>query len=226
MEIVVDSREDEKIHSLFREENYRKEELPVGDILLPKISVVVERKTYSDLVSSVYSGHLEKQLVQMSKLEMSVFVVVVGTPKDYIFQRMALRKKEKYTHRWGVEHHIGLQISKIRQFPEIHWIFCDNNSQFKKIIFKLYKKFSEYNYATNPIDYTELMRLAQMKITCKKDIHVKMLTAIPGIGIDTARKIINKLESIDNVMQTSKDDIEAIPDIGKTTAKKIYESLH
>ena len=70
------------------------------------------------------------------------------------------------------------------------------------------------------------MRLAQMKITCKKDIHVKMLTAIPGIGIDTARKIINKLESIDNVMQTSKDDIEAIPDIGKTTAKKIYESLH
>lgn len=222
MSIVVDTRECEKTHKLFSDmDGYRKTELPVGDIYIPEHGILVERKTYSDLVGSVYNGRFQKQIHQMSRMEMSCFIMVIGTLRDYQLERF---KSKQPKDRWSLEHHYGILASNMRQYPNVHWIFCDNNNQSKLVIQKLIKKFEDKTPQT--IYDTDLMRVAQLKITDKKDVCVRMLTGLPGIGVTTARKIIKHAGTLEKLVAMSAKELEDIEDIGEKKAKSIYDFLH
>lgn len=56
----------------------------------------------------------------------------------------------------------------------------------------------------------------------------KLITAlgIRHIGVKGAKNLANKYETIDNLMDTTKEDLSKTDDIGEITAESIYEFLH
>lgn len=226
MNVVIDTREPPTIHKLFKDEGISRH-LEVGDIFLPDCNVLVERKEYADLVASVYSGHLDKQLQQMAVLPYRCFVVIVGDLKAYQFASFSSKTSSKAARRprWSVDSEMGLLASKARDFPTIHFLRAGNNHQFKTLIQKLVLKFSNDRKAPS-IDDTELMRLAKIDINGPEDIQARMLTGIPNIGIATARALLRHAGTLEKLMGMTFEDIQDVPDVGEKTARVIYNALH
>ena len=82
--IVVDSREPEKIGKYMKNLKmvFSYNSLPVGDIVDDKKSICIERKAYSDLVSSYTSGHLQLQLTKMSASYDYGYLFISGSYDD------------------------------------------------------------------------------------------------------------------------------------------------
>lgn len=227
--VQIDSREPGSIQSLFKNKVVR--ELPVGDIALMDVGIVIERKEYADFVSSVFSKHLEKQLAELSMLPegMTPLLVIVGSLKRYNFSLFHSRKNgAAYASgsrqpNWTAKHHIGFLASKLKMFPRVHILQVSNNTQLKLLVMKLHEKFVE-NKAFS-IDSTELMRAPKLEANDRESIRARMLLGIPGIGPETARRLIKQVGGLRPLMAMSKEELEALEGIGPATAQSIIDAF-
>mgnify|MGYP001325751419 CR=1 FL=1 len=226
--MIVDTREPDVIHNLMKKlPDYEAKELPTGDLFEPKMGLLFERKEYSDLVDSVYSKHLNKQLLEMNSTPYTCFMVVVGSLKDYQTAKWARPSsvpRRPSGRPWDTGNHYGLVMSKVREFPKIHWLWCENNHQLLTLVEKALLKFADTKKTT--VYDTELMQVEKLAVSDPRDIQVRMLTAIPDVGIATATAIIERVGNVRNVLGMSVEELQDIQDIGELTAKKIYSYLH
>ena len=181
--IIVDTREDSAVEKAFKRLGYtpKVKALPIGDILIEDDtkSVIIERKTIGDFVGSVYSGHLEKQLLQQDQLPNS-YLILIGSQKDLFFNNP--------THcKWTVDQHLGMLASiAIRRKTKL--LAVSNNSQFAKLCLKLFTKTNDGRISD--IYSTELLK---DKLTTE-DIKLRMIACVPGISIKLAQRLKDKLK--------------------------------
>jgi ERCC4-type nuclease len=221
--LVVDSREPPTIHRLFEKEyptNYQKKELPIGDIFIPERGLLFERKEYSDLVSSVFQKHLEKQQMELENTGLHTFIVVVGTIEDY---QMGRRFGRKGSISWTQEHHWGLILSSMRKYPHTHWLFPKNNNQFLTLIKKAILKYD--GDITKSIDMTELMTLSKLDANDKESIQARCLSGVPDIGPTLARKILKQAGPLRHLIAMDITELEKIDGVGPHRAKNIFDAF-
>lgn len=173
----VDVHEGVMFNLLKKQIDYRVETLPIGDYVFG--NVCIERKSMPDFVSSVRSGHLQKQLIQMGENFKFNYLLLIGSYKEL--------GESQYINNWTTNHHYGM-IARINASYVPKIVQVENNSQAALIIPKLIEKTLDGKIPS--IVDTELMK---SRMTTD-DIKLKMICSLPNIGIDRGRKLRNVID--------------------------------
>ena len=191
--ILVDYREknsmvaSELIHLGFEVEFL---ELKVGDYLIN--NVAIERKTVSDFIASMINQHLRKQLDELQQYENKLLLIE------------GLEEHELYS-----DDSEGMNANAVRGFllsillkHKIPIIFTKNAEDTAKFIDVLARK-----------KETESSLNATKKSFNKKEQMQFIVEGFPGIGPKTAKKLLEKFKTMNNIFSASQEELEK--EIGK-----------
>ena len=173
-------------------------ELKVGDYIVNE--VVIERKTISDFLSSMINKRLLRQLEELQQYEKKLLII------------------EGFDNKWlynGFEDSINpnairgfiLSISLKHKIPII---FTKNEEDTAKYMSVIANK-KETNMSIN----------AKKKTLNKQEQMQFILEGFPGIGPKTSKKLLKEFKSLQNIFNTSQEDLEKILGKKAETFKKI-----
>ena len=173
--IKIDSMEPEKIFRYAEQYTFEKERLPIGDFCNNEKSFVVERKTIEDLISSLRSGHLQKQLLQMCENYEHPYLIISGNFNKSYFDKVITLSLNQW---------IGMLASLGVRYSGLKILQIENDKQLVDLVFKLDSKINDGKVVT--IRETELLK---SKVT-EEDRAVHILTCFPKIGVKRAQKLM------------------------------------
>lgn len=207
MTLKVDDREPTHLQNCwdFETEVERRE---VGDYVVNKVAI--ERKEINDLVSSL-NGRLWEQLkilednIENGELD-AALLLVHGTVSDLNSRHMEPRKIEGI---YGA-------LARVSISYDVTVIWVREESQFKKFVRKVHNKAGTDTSKNKP-------HLTKRNY---RDDRVNVLYGIPGIGNQTAQNLLEEFDSIAEICQASKQDLQRADGVGAKGAKKIYDILH
>jgi crossover junction endonuclease MUS81 len=94
MKLVIDNREPKELKTLIQDkiENIELKNLEIGDIIFldddDNIVLIFERKSISDLISSIKDGRYSEQSFRLQEYPLhnhNIFYLIEGSPKDSLF---------------------------------------------------------------------------------------------------------------------------------------------
>lgn len=212
MKIIVDYREKNsdipyRLQSLGLEIEYRN--LKVGDYIVGNI--IVERKTAEDFVASIIDGRLSEQLFKMSASAELSYLVVVGFLSEAMMKHDINRKAVI-----SALVSASLKRAPIGKSGVVVVNTVETSFDFAYFIERLAKR----------IEDGDVWRLPPIpKITTKggeMDLMIAMLTAIPNVGVDKARRLLEHFGNIRSIANASIGELTSVKGIGIETAKNIY----
>lgn len=207
MNIVVDSREPEKIIKIIRAETQFKvtiKRLPVFDYIIND-EIGVERKTWPDLVRSVIDRALYKQMRRMIVSKLKPYILIEGTTPDQAYRILSylpIRQDAKTVAKSAIIS-IALSFNIPIIYSEGHW-------DTPHILRKMAEKHEVYR------DKTPIM---QRRLSSTE----KVLCLIDGIGTATARRISKEMGK--NFNYYNREKLLKVNGVGKKTADRIIAFL-
>lgn len=207
---MIDSREpSEIIEKLKKSIGAREEFLSIGDILLPN-GYVLERKKGRDLLSSLTNNRLFEQVNAMQEYSNPMLVIVEDNKwRNFYFT------KSKYIHK----QYIGMMTTFAAKYPKLRIIQVENDEEFVAFVESLYKKLISDGHSERP-------QIIKRK---SKSMRVRMedtLTCSKSVGIKTAKRFLQKYNSIEEICNAPLEDLEKTKGASKSTAKNVYNLLH
>jgi ERCC4-type nuclease len=181
-EILVDFREK---NSLVPSElmkigcNIKFVQLDIGDYLVS--NKVIERKTLSDLQSSIINKRIFSQIDKL-KSQKSPFIMI------------------ELSSNWNLSENAfrGFVLSTISE--KIPVIISQNEEDTAKYIFLLSQDKKSKDFSFRPYK----------KLEKKEDLVRYVLEGFPGIGPATAKKLLDKFGSIKNIINAPENELEKI----------------
>lgn len=189
-------------------------ELKIGDYIVR--NVVIERKTIPDFISSMLNHRLIKQIEELKQYENKLLIIEGLSEQElyednkeginpYVISTEAIRNnlsefrgKSKKTR--------GLSSNAIRGFllsillkHKIPIIFAKNPEDSAKFINILSKKKEK-----------EINLNAKKKTLNKKEQMQFIIEGFPGIGPKTAKKLLEKFKTIQNIVNASEAELKEI----------------
>ncbi|CAN6669501.1 DNA repair protein Rad1p [Trichomonascus vanleenenianus] len=190
--------------------------LRVGDyILTPRICV--ERKAIGDLISSLNTGRLYKQCLEMFKYyEMPTLLIEFDESKSFGLDSGGTTEAEKMA-----QEHVQQKLTLLMiSFPKLRIIWSSSPHQTAEIFADLKRGSGEpdrdtaRNVGTVNDEDTEMM---------ENDEAITMVQNIPGVTYDNVTKIIDTVPNVRTLCMMTEEEIAGI--VGKPVAKRIYEFL-
>ena len=256
-ELVIDHREGKLLEILDRDypETYISESLDIGDIVIrdketKEIKILIERKTFSDLYSSIRDGrHREqKERILAHIPAQSVFYLIEGSSYrlndmrrkaiDGSILNTILRDKCHIIHSCSVMSSVQIVRSIFKKYTENpQWfITITNQSQSQDI-----------NESTggglnnrSPVPYQDLIKLKKKENMTPEICQHLFLAQIPGMSHQISRIVFQKYNNLKNLfvsLSTSSDPIMDLSSIemeltsgkkrklGKVLARRIVTAL-
>lgn len=188
IKIIVDNREKNSlIPSELMKVGFEIEwrQLPVADYLVN--NVAIERKTVSDLKSSIVNKRIFTQLMELKQYPQHVLIVEGILNEDLYNKRIhenALR---------------GFLLSVALEY-QVPIIFAYNEEDTAKYIFVL----------ANKKEKSELdIRASKILLTKERQVQF-ILEGFPNIGPAKAKALIEKFHSLQNIFNATKDELHAV----------------
>ena len=201
VKIIIDNREKNSLVpslliGLGAEVEFR--QLEIGDYIVK--NVVIERKSISDLKSSIINGRIIDQMNQLKQQEQPALLLIEGISECDIYK--------------GIIHENALRgflLSAALEY-QMPLIFTQNSEDTARYLFVLAKKQEK----DQPISI-----LGKRKPKSLDEQKQFILEGFPGIGPTTARKLLIEFKSINNIMNAPENELKKI--LGKKVAafKKI-----
>ena len=229
--IIMDYRESKIIPELisileqeFHRVNISLENLEVGDfkIISPdgKIEYIIERKSISDLVSSLKDGRLDNQIPELLDQENSFFTII-GDPYELKHWANMNTKGQDTVTRFltGISLKQNLDGNKLPQFilPNIRQLAVQIDYIAKSI---------ESGNLTRVKDGT-VRKFKSIKKADKEDINLirlNQLAILPRMGINKARNVFEYFNwDYIKIQRAGVSELMKIDKIGKVLAKLIYD---
>jgi Fanconi anemia group M protein len=210
MTILIDSREPTSIFSKLKEKglDVKSEFLEVSDYLLDN-GYAIERKD-KDFIQSILSNRLYDQLNNLCSYDHPVLCITIQN----------IWKLFYYSHsRFIDKSYIGTLTTLTCKYPNLKVIFLDGDDEFVNFIISLDKKIHDEGKSEIPKPH---MRRPD-SIDDRKE---NCLCAIQGIGMTSAKKLLNEFGSIKNIAEASEEDLKKIEKIGEKQVKNIKETLN
>lgn len=163
--------------------------LSVGDYVVE--NVVIERKTVSDFLSSMVNKHLLNQLQHLQNAEKKILIIE------------GIEDNELYHEKSGISENAirGFMLSIILSY-NVPIILTKNSEDTAKFLTVLAKKLP------NEVS----LKLKKKSQDVNEQIQY-IIEGFPGIGLKTARKLLNHFKTIKNIINADEEEIKKI--IGK-----------
>jgi ERCC4-type nuclease len=224
MKVLVDKGELKLVRLLRKISHPEVVKLPIGDMIVASDSgsLLIERKTVPDLISSIRSNHLWSQLLRMMKTEAVLgyevrrrLLVIQGG--FWEFTNVSDVNEERF---WGSIFGALLAVNFEYDTPTI---VCENNQAFEVFLRILLQREERRKNDSLPKGRWQQKSVNRLPI---KDAKEFVLDAIPTIGEVRAKKLLSSFQTISDIAKSSKSELMKVPGIGEKRAEKIYEVFH
>ena len=209
--IKIDDREcNKRLLSVLRQEKdsiLQICRMPMGDYQVDDI-LLVERKSFPDMVASIKDGRWFRQAIKLSRLPIRSMVVLEGTSVDYQSSGM---KREAIQ---------GALISLSLLF-KIPLIRSRTPEETAKLILYAAEQIQSFGGRSGPIRHFPASR--RTKDNLKRQIHV--LQGFPGIGPVRARLLLEEFGSLTATFEALSEEGLSIPGIGEKTMRQIRQVM-
>ncbi|MFW9899869.1 MAG: ERCC4 domain-containing protein [Candidatus Thorarchaeota archaeon] len=234
--IIIDNRTGSKeLLKYFPKNTAQLDNLDFGDFIFfgngPTgiVSVAIERKVMSDLISSMTSGRLVgHQLPGLLSTYNYIWIIIEGiwrtSPTDGLVQMYTHTgwQDYKFDHRFHKTSHIIKYLLTLSIMGNVRIWFTTSPKETVQFITSLYSWWTDKEYD----EHRALMQEHEPEISFVKPTLLKRVAKeLDGIGRKKAGLINNKFGSVLEMCMASEDDWREIPGIGKKLACKIVESL-
>lgn len=207
--IIIDTREKQSLISsilINKKANIKLEKLEIADYLIEgKETIAIERKTFSDFISSMINKRLQTQLIELKKYP-KYFLVVEGFYYNYKNEKIKI-------HENAIR---GMLLSIVLDF-QVPIIFTENEEDTAKFLIVLAKR------QTKP--KTEI-GLRQMKtLSSVKEQKQFILEGFPGIGPTIAKKMLEEFSCLNEIFNSSKEQLRLVENFSEDKIEKFKELL-
>jgi len=235
LNIIIDSREYQLYNNIIERDldkykdniKIEKKQLELGDIIIEfnEIQMIFERKTMSDLLSSINDGRYKEQKTRLLSNYTNINYLIEGTD---VISSNNINKQQLLT---SVYYH-SIYRDNIKIF------FNKNLNDTITFLLLLSTKIIDNpdNFKSShpsQIPYIDSCKIKSKKIDNidKETCYLLQLSQIPGISKEIAKNIKDKYSSMMILLNTLNNSpnpnkiLEDIPNIGQKKAKKIIEFL-
>jgi len=174
--------------------------LTLGDVTIEKDGkelLIIERKTISDLASSICDGRYKEQSFRLSEspvLNHNILYLIEGSLND----SCSLSKKVLLSSLISIWYHKGFTIFRTESI--------DETAEFITTLFEKLQKDDLKPHIES--DYTSTVKKQKRDKITPENIDVIMLSQIPGISTTTATALMNEHNTIfqlEKTLQQNKD---------------------
>ena len=245
MKLLIDYREHDLINELdiqkknnsnFSTIEYEIRNLDIGDILIEnedKTYIIIERKTISDLASSIQDGRYTEQSARLFSCNLhhhQIYYLIEGNIVNYNSKFSKINNYTLLSSIISLTHSKGFSIYKSTGITEsAMWIL--------QMIHKLSKKDTIPYYNNKETqkenEYVDCIKIKKKDNITKENISIIMLSQIPQVSIQTSKIIFERYKNIDTLIHSLKEDPRCLDciqtekkrKINKTTINNILEYL-
>ncbi len=180
--------------------------LDIGDYLVSE-NVVVERKSVTDFVSSLFDGRLFDQARRLRETYDNVYYIVEGNIK-------------KIAYFWSNRYKqiSAALVTLTTNFDaKILWSIDENNTAY--LIASLARELQ------GPEGKTRIVLHKKPKLSTIEEWQLYILQSFPGIGPKLAINILDKFKTLEKFCTASFTELSRIPGLGEKKADKIKRIL-
>ena len=208
------------------------ENLPIGDVIIcddnGKEKMIIERKTLSDLASSIKDGRYAEQSYRLnghSMVNHNIVYLLEGIIADWPERKAKMTrtpKKTLYVTMFSLQYYKGfttINTKNVEETAEYIVRVTDKLSRDKKQCY--------YDSSCNYVPYTSVVKKEKKKNITPENIDIIMLNQIPGVSLKTSQAIIEKYDTVYKLIQELNKKLECLDDIKLKTSngeRKIAKS--
>lgn len=231
MKIILDVRERGIIELIERDATFpfsvEKQQLDIGDILIKddddNLKLIIERKTISDLASSIKDGRYSEQSMRLSSHphhNHHIIYMIEGNPYQHREKNIILSALFSISYFKGFTVWFSSSIANT-----VFWI-----QRFAEKISKEHgKKDGHYMLLSQPgnddptgntqqIEYMNCIKMSKKENVTPDNINCLMLSQIPSVSITTASIIMNECTTIYNLQNKLIEDPHYLDNLKYTTS--------
>jgi ERCC4-type nuclease len=259
MLIKIDNRERDLIKKCedllvavpaFKELKIEVHQLPLGDIIICNNqnneqidNILIERKTLSDLASSIKDGRYDEQSYRLNGLPIhnhNIIYLIEGDLGKFNSFKERIDKQTIYSAMFSINHFKGFSLARTNTMDETAFMICNmaykiGKDTEKKPYYQNRVEQAVTNESNNITDETsnttfETVEAQSIKDYCavikkvKKDnvtpenIGEIMLCQIPGVSSVSAITILNKFKTLPELIKALQEDETCLNGISTTDA--------
>ena len=254
MIIKVDTRERDLLQQInqliinvpiFKTCIIKSETLPIGDVIIAddkEDKLVIERKSVSDLLSSIKDGRYEEQSYRLNGLNHhnhNIIYLIEGDVNrvNRFKPDNATEKLTLYSAMFSLNYHKGFSVFRSFSLEETALIICnmayklekgiatDKKAFYKNTVMQpIMQPIKEENIVVSEIqesekDYVSVIKKIKKENITPDNIGEIMLCQIPGISSVTALAIMEKYNNLPNLIKEIENNNDCLKDITSTNAK-------
>jgi len=169
-----------------------------------------ERKAIADLVGSVQSGRIFKQISRMKKIFQINYLVISGNKNEYESQLRFARKNLRIN--WNAIHG-ALASFTVKERINVLW-FPDDTTLID-VVYRISTKISEGKYSA----------AREMSPKYERFNPQNSLIVVPGINATMATRLLKHFGSMRGICLATTEDLQSVEGIGPTIAKELHDFL-
>tara|TARA_Y100000310_G_C20687609_1_gene820102 strand:- start:808 stop:1509 length:702 start_codon:yes stop_codon:yes gene_type:complete len=204
--IIIDTREKQSLvvaNLIEKNANTKFEKLEIADYLINNIGI--ERKTFSDFISSMLNKRLLSQLQELKKYPKH-FLIIEGFDYNYSPEQFNI-------HENAIK---GMMLSVAVDF-QIPIIFTENKEDTADFLILLAKKFEK---AKTPLS----LRPSKTHQTLKQQKQF-ILEGFPGIGPTISKELLKNFKSLEKIFTASREQLKTITKLTEDKIEKLKNLL-
>lgn len=227
MKLLIDNREPNELIEIFKSrlQNIELKNLDIGDFQIldnnDKVIMLFERKSLSDLISSIKDGRYNEQSFRLTEHPLdnhSIYYIIEGNLKQFINKNNETNIKMLYSS--------ILSLSYIKNFSILT---CNNQSETAEFIIRFFEKMEKTKKIKNlekvenmeklenvekvetlekieKPEYIDSIKISKKSHITKDNINEIMLAQIPGISINISKSLMEQFKTVKNLVECLEKD--------------------
>jgi len=183
--------------------------LPVGDYLLED-KIIIERKTLSDFLVSIKNGRIFQQAYRIAQSGKNGLIILEGNKS--MVDSSSMSRKAVQGALIHLELFIGIPVIRSLNIQETLVLMVDILHQCQQQQLPRIKRIISGNPG--------------IRINKKQRQKLFLIQNLPGIGTKKGLALLKSFSTIENIMNSSQEDLTKVKGIGKKLAERIYAILH
>lgn len=222
MKIIIDCRETKLIEacqSISKDIDIITKNLELGDIIIQNDNdedkIIIERKTITDLISSITDGRYNEQSFRLNSLENenhNIIYLIEGSTRN-----LTNKKQMVYSSMFSLNYFKGFSVHRSENINESAYIILNMANKLNKEKDKI--SYYPKNGIREEKDYVSVIKKKKNENITKDNFMDIVLCQIPTINEVTANVISKEFKTLLNLMNQLKENDKCLDGLTYTTSK-------